>query len=120
MGFCCLFSKKKRYAYQVGKFHSSYEVKRVLVSECEVCSSRKIKTPDFLSKEYQSFLCRPAEEVIYDNPEERDSKALQYGGGIGVKKLDIFGDKEELEDDEYLLELTYSYGDVEEDGEWDL
>lgn len=60
------------------------------------------------------------ETFIYDNPEERDSKALQYGGGIGVKKLDIFGDKEELEDDEYLLELTYSYGDVEEDDEWDL
>lgn len=64
MGFCCLFSKKKRYAYQVGKFHSSYEVKRVLVSECEVCSSRKIKTLDCLSKEYQSFFCRTAEEVI--------------------------------------------------------
>ena len=59
------------------------------------------------------------ETFIYDNPGERDSKALQYCGGIGVKKLDIFGNKEELEDDEYLVEITYSYGDNEED-EWDL
>lgn len=59
------------------------------------------------------------ETFIYDNPGERDLKALQYGGGIEVKKLDIFGDKEELEDDEYLVEITYSYGDDEED-EWNL
>lgn len=60
------------------------------------------------------------EIFIYDSAEERDSKALQYGDGIGVKKLDMFGDKEEFEDDEYLLELTYSYGGVEEDDEWSL
>lgn len=53
------------------------------------------------------------ETFIYDDPKERDLKASEYGGGIGVKKLDLFGDKEELEDDEYLLEVTYDY-DVED------
>lgn len=64
MGFCCLFHKKKQYAYQVGRLRGSYEVKRILVSECNVCNSRKIKTFDCLSKEYQSFFCQTAEEVI--------------------------------------------------------
>lgn len=50
---------------------------------------------------------RKVETFVYDDAEERDLKALQYGGGIGVKKLDIFGDKEEFEDDEYLLEIEY-------------
>lgn len=64
MGFCCLFNTNKRYAYQVGRFACKYEVKKVVVNDCKICSSRKVKNIDFLSKEHQSFLCETAEEVI--------------------------------------------------------
>lgn len=54
------------------------------------------------------------ETFIYDDEKERDMKALQYGGGVvEVKMLTLLGDKDEYEDDEYLLEITTSY-DVEE------
>lgn len=53
------------------------------------------------------------ETFIYDDEKERDMKALQYGGGVGVKMLTLLGDKDEYEDDEYLLEITTSC-DVEE------
>ena len=51
------------------------------------------------------------ETFIYDNPEERDSKALDYGDEVEIKMLDLIGDKEEDEDDEYLVEVMYGYGD---------
>ena len=64
MGLCCLFNQKKRYAYQVGKYMSGYEVQRVLVKDCKVCGNRKVKTFYLGAKEYQSFLCHTEEEVI--------------------------------------------------------
>lgn len=64
MRFCCLFHSKKRYAYQVGTYAGSYVVQRVLVRECDICHSQKIKNFDCLSKQYQSFFCQTTEEVI--------------------------------------------------------
>lgn len=57
------------------------------------------------------------ETFIYDNKQECDLKALEYGDEFEVTKLVLIGCKEENEDDEYLVEVSYSYGDDEEDGD---
>ena len=54
MGLCCLFIKKKQYAYRVERSYSrEYKLEKVVVTTCSKCDSVVIKNASVWSKEYQ-------------------------------------------------------------------
>lgn len=52
MGLCCLFIKKKQYAYRVERsYNREYKLEKVVVTTCSKCDSVVIKNASALSRE---------------------------------------------------------------------
>ena len=63
VALCCLFNKRKEYAYAIEKCNGQYVLELVSVNICDKCFSSKIERASYYNEFYQRIYCDSMSEV---------------------------------------------------------